>query len=110
VPLQGVNAPRTAMSTSVWEQQAVLRFAGAPPGLDDGVCTSATALCRRAFRTAPDVRPQVSASLGRTLSETSRKNLDEQLTTQFAAAQPPAIRSLRGYDYRTLMETLLSSN
>jgi hypothetical protein len=109
VPLQGVNAPKTAMSTSVWEQQAVQRFSGAPPGRDDSVCSSAAALCRRVFRIAPDVRPQVSAPLGWTLSKTSRNNLDEQLTKQFEAAPTPAVGSLRGYDYRALMHTLLES-
>jgi hypothetical protein len=110
VPLRGVNAPRVAMSTSIWEQHAVLRFAGAPPGMDDGVCWSNAALCRRVFRIAPDVRPQVSAPLGWSLSETSRENLDGQLTAQFKAAQAPQIGSLRGYDYRLLMHRLLDTS
>ena len=76
-----LSAGGVLATQSVLEQEALVTFSGAAPGLeprDDAPL--------RYFRVAPTVRPGLAAPLGWTLSDLTRRDLDGQLRTAMEQA------------------------
>lgn len=77
---------------SVLEQEALLTFRGVLPGLEpDPDPGSGPTPPGRFVRVAPTIRPGLAAPLGWTLSELTRDDLDDQLTTAMEQACPDGV-------------------